>query len=188
MKHIIIKCIGLFITIIFVVSNSAMSQSELVNNQTTLVLKDSIKLLVLNKGSRKITICEGSIIKVKVNENKFSGVLSILNDSIIKIETRSIQLKDIVTTSFNEVTNNNTIRGSATGWAIHERVEMIKRTKIKLDNILNVKRRFRGIIKALVLINKTYFDHLKIYYAPGSPGMTEAYSDFIEKGGSLIIA
>ena len=52
------------------------------------------------------------------------------------IDNKSIQLKDIVTTSFNEVTNNNTIRGSATGWAIHERVEMIKRTKIKLDNIL----------------------------------------------------
>jgi len=104
------------------------------------------------------------------------------------IDNKSIQLKDIVTTSFNEVTNNNTIRGSATGWAIHERVEMIKRTKIKLDNILNVKRRFRGIIKALVLINKTYFDHLKIYYAPGGPGMTEAYSEFIEKGGTLRIA
>ncbi|MDA8910403.1 hypothetical protein N9I21_01285 [Crocinitomicaceae bacterium] len=101
MKHIIIKCIGLFITILFVVSNSAMSQSELVNNQSTLVLKDSIKLLVLNKGSRKITICEGSIIKV--NENKFSGVLSILNDSIIKIETRSIELKDI-----DAITKKNT--------------------------------------------------------------------------------
>ena len=105
------------------------------------------------------------------------------------IDNKQIPLKDIVTTHFNQVTNNNTIRGSATGWAVYERVEIIKMTMTELEKYnINVKRRLRGIIKALVLINKTYFDHLKIYYAPGGPGMTEAYADFIEKGNTLIIA
>lgn len=105
------------------------------------------------------------------------------------IDNKQIPLKDIVTTHFNQVTNNNTIRGSATGWAVYERVEIIKKTMTELEKYnINVKRRLRGIIKALVLINKTYFDHLKIYYAPGGPGMTEAYADFIEKGNTLRIA
>ena len=105
------------------------------------------------------------------------------------IDNKHIPLKDIVTTHFNQVTNNNTIRGSATGWAVYERVEIIKMTMTELEKYnINVKRRLRGIIKALVLINKTYFDHLKIYYAPGGPGMTEAYADFIEKGNTLRIA
>lgn len=105
------------------------------------------------------------------------------------IDNKQIPLKDIVTTHFNQVTNNNTIRGSATGWAVYERVEIIKMTMTELEKYnINVKRRLRGIIKALVLINKTYFDHLKIYYAPGGPGMTEAYADFIEKGNTLRIA
>ena len=105
------------------------------------------------------------------------------------IDNKQIPLKDIVTMHFNQVTNNNTIRGSATGWAVYERVEIIKKTMTELEKYnINVKRRLRGIIKALVLINKTYFDHLKIYYAPGGPGMTEAYADFIEKGNTLRIA
>jgi len=106
------------------------------------------------------------------------------------INNKSVPLKDIVTKYFNQVTNNNTIKVTTSGWAVHERVEIIKMTMLELEKYIipNVKRRFRGIIKALVLINKTYFDHLKIYYAPGGPGMTEAYTDFIEKGNTLRIA
>jgi hypothetical protein len=83
------------------------------------------------------------------------------------------------------VTKNNTVRVSYTGWCVHERPQIINMSNSIFQQFDIKKKKFKGIIWSLVLLNKAYTDHLTIYYAPGGPGMTEAYIEFENTKKSL---
>lgn len=94
-------------------------------------------------------------------------------------------IKKTVTKTYNVVTKNNTERGSYTGWCVHERPQIINMSNYVFQQFYKKKKKFKGIILSLVLLNKAYKDHLTIYYAPGGPGMTEAYIEFENTKKSL---
>ena len=112
-----------------------------------------------------------------------TSILEVKNH-IKKIPTfKNISDKYIYTTISNQfdiVTNFGKVRGSAAGWQVHERREIINKSKIKLKIMAYKKYRFKAIIKTLVYCNKQYFDTLEKFYAPGNEGMTTAYLEFEE--------
>ena len=112
-----------------------------------------------------------------------NSVIEITN-FIVKIPTfKSISTDYItkeITKQFDIVTNSGKTRGSATGWSVHERPEIIQRTKTSLNMLAYKKYRFKAIIKTLAYLNKAYIETLDRYYAPGNPGMTLAYLEFEE--------
>lgn len=85
-----------------------------------------------------------------------------------------------ITKQFDIVTNSGKTRGSAAGWVVHEKPEIIQRTRTNLNMLAYKKYRFKAIIKTLVYLNKAYFDTLDRYYAPGNKGMTSAFLEFEE--------
>ena len=112
-----------------------------------------------------------------------NSIIEITN-FIVKIPTfKSISTDYItkeITKQFDIVTNSGKTRGSATGWSVYERPEIIQRTKASLNMLEYKKYRFKAIIKSLVYLNKEYMDTLNRYYAPGNAGMIEAYLEFEE--------
>ena len=112
-----------------------------------------------------------------------NSIIEITN-FIVKIPTfKSISIEYItkeITKQFDIVTNSGKTRGSATGWSVYERPEIIQRTKASLNMLEYKKYRFKAIIKSLVYLNKEYMDTLNIYYAACNAGNIEAYLVFDE--------
>ena len=95
-----------------------------------------------------------------------NSIIEITN-FIVKIPTfKSISTDYItkeITKQFDIVTNSGKTRGSATGWSVHERPEIIQRTKTVSICLAYKKYRFKAIIKTLAYLNKAYIETLDRY-------------------------